>query len=94
MITAKHPVRSKLAGLSSSNNYYATKGAALQAADEVLKEYGWTTGVCNPLGDEGRELVAIGPADDEGCLKSEEGLLAFSWYRMPSGRYEIVMYLA
>ncbi len=94
MITAKHPSRKQVAALTTTNNYYPTKGDAISAVDKVLEQYGWTTGDCNPLGDTGRLSVPVVRNDERGLLVEEVGTLAFSWYRMPSGRYECTLYLA
>lgn len=80
--------------ICSLPNYFDTKGAAIQAADMVLANFGWETGDCNPLGDDGRELIPIVKREGRELLCEEVGTLVFSWYRMPSGRYEVIMYLS
>lgn len=88
MIKARHRSRNEIATLS--RNYYPHKGDAIAAADEVLKQHGWTTGCCDMPGDSGRVLVPVIDLETE----HEQGFLCFSYYRMEmSGHYEITMYL-
>jgi hypothetical protein len=92
MIAAKHPIREKIAGLSTTNNYYETKGHAIKAVNDVLGSIGYETAMWQAPGDDGRELIPIvhGFLDDGPVVAQ----LVFAWHRMPSGRYEITMYIA
>ena len=81
--------------LFRSNNgrgYYPTKGHAVNAYDARLQTYD----LCldrNDLddfnGDEGRKTIAICDEFDHVV-----GYAYLSWYRMPSGCYEFVGYIA
>ena len=87
-------LRREIAALSSTNDYYETKGHAIIAADKVLSAYDWTTGDCSDLpGDDGRAIIPI-VTKEFAPLQEEIGSIVFTWHRMPSGRYEITMYLA
>jgi hypothetical protein len=94
MIKSKHPVRDKVASLSTTNNYYNFKGDFIRAIDDVLEEFGWTTGDCDLYGDNGRQTVNVVLKDERGNLVEEVGQVILSWYRMPSGRYEMTCYLS
>ena len=93
-ITANHPVREAFSGCSTGNaqGYYSTKGHAIDAFDAELQ----TFDLCldrNDFADfsekEGRKVIAV-------CDKfgNEVGLAVFIWFRMESGRYEFIGYLA
>lgn len=94
-IKAKHPVRKEFADRSTGSfhgDYYPTKGHALTAFDGVLQGYE----LCldrNELnigsGDTGRNTIRI--LNEFG---REVGCAVFSWYRMPSGRYEFIGYIS
>jgi hypothetical protein len=91
-ITRKHPVREAFAGCSTTTDYYATKGHAVNAFDAELQTYD----LCfdrNDLtgfdGDTGRKSLAVVDECDHVV-----GYAVLSWYRMPSGRYEFTGYLA
>ena len=89
MITQKHPCRRRLAGLTTTNNYYETKGEFVHKADEILADYGWTLDAFNMPYDSDRCTAFI---VEEETYKQVGGLF-ISWYRMPSGRYEITTYV-
>ena len=94
-ITAKNPVRNAFAGCSSGNGYntyYDSKGSAVSAFDAVLAVYGYHLD-CNDLcafyGNEGRRVIDV----YNDCEKVV-GCAVLTWFRMESGRYEFVGYLA
>ncbi len=89
-ITRRHPARSRIAELTSTNDYYAHKADFVGPADKILAEFGWTLAAFNMPGDEGRCLATIVDIETE---SKEIGNLFVSWYRMPSGRYELTLYL-
>ncbi len=91
MIAAKHPVREVFAS-RSSGSYYPTKGTAIDAFDGALGQHDFHFDREDLLGfdgDEGRKLVQV---MDDGEVVVGNALL--TWYRMPSGCYEFVGYLA
>ena len=87
-------LRNAFAG-KSSGTYYQTKGDAVAAFNEVLEAEGVLLDprvTTQMYGDEGRVTPLLVDARTEEAV---EGRLAvLSWYRMPSGRYEVVGYLA
>jgi len=94
MIKNRDPLREKIASLSSTNNYYATKGEVLRQADAILEPLGMTTGDADLPNDEGRTTVPILKVEGQQLLSEEVASLCYSWYRMPSGRYEATLYIA
>ena len=95
-IKAREPVREAFADRSTGNGrgaYYFTKGHAINAYDEALNEHGYRfdyTDTQDLHGNEGRRLVrVVRVATDE-----QVGSALLTWYRMPSGRYEFVGYIA
>ena len=94
-IKAKDPVRNDFASWSTGSDqgcYYSTKGHAVNAFDGALQGYDYhldREDISDFHGNEGRKVVAV---HDE--FKHEVGRAVISWYRMPSGRYEFVAYLA
>ena len=94
MIKNRDPLRQKIASLSSTNNYYATKGEVLRQVDAILEPSGMTTGDADLPNDEGRTTVPIVLIEGRQHLCEEVGTLCYSWYRMPSGRYEATLYIA
>jgi len=94
-IKANHPVREAFAGRSTGSDhgyYYSTKGHAINAFDAELQTYDlglsrndWV----DYNGDNGRANHQV---EDE--FGKVVGCAVFSWYRMPSGRYEFIGYLA
>jgi hypothetical protein len=89
MIKRTDPLRRKIAELTSTNNYYDTKGEVMHLADKVLESSGLVTGACELHNDAGRTLVPILNAETD----AEVAQIAYSWYRMPSGRYEANLYI-
>jgi hypothetical protein len=97
-ITSRHPVREAFAGCSSGPVYYYTKGHAVNAFDAALKAHGYRFDYADTqclYGDEGRRECDI-LVDRDGCYGAGEvvGRALLMWYRMPSGRYEFVGYIA
>jgi hypothetical protein len=94
-IKAKDPVREAFSDRSTGNTrgeYYWTKGHALNAFDEALVEHGYRFDYNDTQqlhGDEGHKLVGVCDALDDVV-----GYAMLTWYRMPSGRYEFVAYMA
>jgi hypothetical protein len=91
--------RNEFASKSTTNNYYATKGEAVAAFNEVLEAEGVRLSAMDTTqlhGDEGRVLADVVTVDpttgDE--LNQAVARAVVTWYRMPSGRYEFVGYLA
>lgn len=86
-------LREAFAGRTTTgrNDYYETKGHAVNAFDAELQtfELGFDRNEFLALdGDAGN--VQLGVADEFGKVV---GYAALSWYRMPSGRYEFTGYL-
>ena len=86
--------RNNFASQSSGPRYYETKGEAVATFNEVLEAFGLlpdpaTTSQMH--GDEGRVTPRLVDLETE---TKDEGLASLSWFRMPSGRYEVVGYLA
>ena len=96
-ITARHPVRERFAERSSGSArgaYYETKGHAVCAFDSALKDHGFRFDYADTncwYGDEGRRECAILPDLDE--TDEVVGRALLTWYRMPSGRYEVIGYI-
>lgn len=100
-IRANHPVREAFAGCSTCSKcsgcerrapYYGTKGEAVSAFDAALRDHSYRfddAEFINLPGDDGRITPAV--CDDEG---KRVGFALLTWYRMPSGRYEVTGYLA
>jgi len=88
MIKTKHPAREPIAGLSTTSNYYNYKSDFVPLVDRILLPYGWSLGAFNMPGDEGRTAA---PIEDENNV--EIGQLNVSWYKMPSGRFEVIIYV-
>jgi len=98
-ITARHPVREAFSGRSTGNTrgsgrtgYYPSKGHAVNAFDAELQ----TFDLCldrNDLadfhGNEGRKVVEVHDEFDH-CV----GHAVFTWFRMESGNWEFIGYLA
>jgi len=97
-IKANHPVREAFSGCSTGNargagrtGYYSTKGHAVNAFDAELQTFDLCLDrddLADFHGNEGRKTIAV---HDE--FGEEVGLAVFTWYRMPSGRYEFIGYL-
>lgn len=98
-IKANHPVRDAFCGRSTGSEHgagrigsYSTKGHAVNAFDAELQ----TFNLCldrNDLddfhGDRGRKVIEVHD-EFEHCV----GRAVISWFRMESGRYEFIGYLA
>lgn len=103
-ITSKHPVRAAIANLSSGNRYYDSKGQALGEVERVLNDHNLELayqGCDGCPGDSGYFTFPLRTVSDacivcEDCDKGGDVIngIAFSWYRMPSGRWEIVVYVS
>ena len=100
-IGSREPVRTAFAGCSTNGKsvgYYETKGHATKAFNNALLRYGFCFDFdcCFDLpGDTGSGTFSIISADTvignkNACL----GIAYLSWYRMPSGRYEMTGYIA
>ena len=86
------PIRNAFAGVSSSNDYFSTKGHGINAFDAELQSHNLSFDrkfTFDLNGDRGRALIPIVNDYD-----SVVGQALIAWYRMPSGRYEIVGYIA
>lgn len=94
-IKSRHQVRDDFADCSSGNKpnqYYESKGHGVSAFDNALRGHGYhfdENELIDFSGNEGRRTINI-------CSDGGEyvGLAVLSWYRMPSGRYEFVGYIA
>jgi hypothetical protein len=97
-IKAKHPVREAFAGCSTSNNYYETKGHAFSTFRSALVKNGFDfdcNNCCDMPGDEGRAIFDVFTVGDPWNDPEDfAGTAVLYWYRMPSGRYEVIGYLA
>ncbi len=94
-IFSTDPVREAFAGCSTSSNYYETKGHAVSAFEAVLNDYGLRfddSEIIDMPGDEGCVFIYV--CSDEFECSEYVGRARLSYYRMPSGRYEFVGYLA
>lgn len=94
-IKRNHPVRELFSSRSTGNDrgtYYSTKGHAINAFDGILQTFDmWLDrdDLADFSGNEGRKTIDV-YANDEGIV----GCAVFSWFRMESGRYEFIGYLA
>jgi len=91
MIKAKHPVRVAFAGCSSGP-CYRTKSLAINAFDGALLDYDLCLDrddLVDFIGNFGRKIINV---LDE--YQHVVGRAVITWYRMPSGRWEFVGYLA
>jgi hypothetical protein len=92
----KQATRNAFASQSSGASY-PNKWEAIARFDAVLRPLGVTfrnADVCSLYGDEGRTtaaLVAFNADGDE--LDREEGRAVLTWYKLESGRWEIIGYL-
>jgi hypothetical protein len=89
------PVREAFSGCSTGSagaGYYETKGHAIRAYDAALADFGYHFDRADNSawsGDEGRHEVDI-YVEGGGCV----GRAIVYYYRMESGRYEFVAYIA
>lgn len=84
-------IREAFSGRSSSAYYYPTKGHAINSFDGILQGFDLCLDRENLIdfnGDEGRKAVDI--HDEYGACV---GHAVFTWYRLPSGRYEFIGYI-
>ena len=100
-IKAKHPLREEFSSHSSGNAYYDSKGHALCAFDKALLAHGFYLGGPDYAvmpGDEGRATMEVlaDPAGHFECKDGPEcvGYAHFTYYRMSSGRWEVIGYLS
>ncbi len=94
-IRSKHQVREDFSECSSGNTCYETKGCAIHAFESALAKYGLYFDPDNLIdmpGDNGR--VMIGIYIDGSEYTKRVGCAVLMWYRMPSGRWEFVGYIA
>lgn len=92
-IRTHHPVREDFVGCSThdARSYYSTKGHAVRAFDIALQTFNLCLDrddIDDFHDDAGRKVIAV--CDEFGAV----GLAVLSWYRMTSGRYEFIGYLA
>jgi len=87
-------VREAFSGCSSGNTYYNTKGHAFQAFNAALEGCDGHLDAASCMdwyGDEGSTLCDI----REGCPDCGPviGHARFTWYRIASGRWEVIGYI-
>lgn len=85
-IKAKDKIRGKIAECSG---YYDFKYLGINAVDTILAANGYCLVSSDYPGDEGHRLTAFHPIENNDFV----GFVSFSWYRMPSGRYEFTVYI-
>ena len=98
-IKARHPVREAFAGCSTGSprpigrvSYYSSKGQAVNAFDSALQTFDFCLDrddLADFHGNEGRKTIAV--HDEHG---NEVGRAVLAWFRMGSGCYEFIGYLA
>ena len=94
-IVRGHPVREAFADRSTGSDggcYYSTKGHAVNSFDGELQGHDLCLdrdGLMDFPGDEGQKFIEVHDEYGE-CA----GYAIISWYRMESGHYEFVGYLA
>jgi len=87
-------IRNAVAGCSSGPIYYGGKGLAWHAVNNVLNGFNLQLEPADCSGDEGHTLLEVCPQSEDGInLDDSVGCVSFSWYRMPSGRYELTVYM-
>ena len=103
VITVKrnHPARAAIADLP---NYFDSKGRAIAAIESILNDYGMELEFVDCSGDEGSSIFPIHVDCDSRMLCERCGdaienveynnVISFSWYKMPSGLYEITVYIS
>ncbi|MHC4302536.1 MAG: hypothetical protein ACYS7Y_35195, partial [Planctomycetota bacterium] len=80
---------------------YKSKGEAIDTFDAVLMEHGFYLGGADYrgwLGEEGRSTTPVF-VDPDGPFENPDGpecvgYAHFTWYLMPSGRWEVIGYLS
>ena len=78
---------------SSPDGYYPTKGDAIQKFDRVLQHWGYMLSpnqMVDYSGNQGRAHIDI----VDSITETVSGIALLTWYRMPSGRYEFIGYIA
>jgi hypothetical protein len=71
--------------------YYETRGHAVAAFSDVLGQYGYTFDEMDPPQLPGDNGARAYPYFDE--TNTLAGYIYLAWYRMPSGRYEVIGYI-
>ena len=84
-ISVKHPARNRVCSLPT---YMLYKFETIDAVNNILNEYGWE--LQSHMSNDDRVNWPIVIKD----TNQEVGRCIFSWYRMPSGRYESTTYLS
>lgn len=87
-------LREEFSSVSTGSKYYETKGHAIQSFERVLASHS--------APDNQLEFAPFDMPNNHGAtvadIVDETGARQFSaylsWYRMPSGRYEIVGYIS
>lgn len=84
-------LRNAIASLSTGV-YYEHFHTWYEALEQLLGEYGFTPQEDYPAiyNDEGRD--SMGVVDPQ--TGEEVGYIWYSWYRMPSSRWEVICYVA
>ena len=94
-ITSK--MKNDFSSNSSGSKYYDTKGEAVSAFNDSLEPYGLCLNFadCNDWHyDEGRRTVAILTLESDSTESKDTGKVAImTWYRMGTGRWEIIGYI-
>ncbi|MCK9600954.1 MAG: hypothetical protein M0R06_18070 [Sphaerochaeta sp.] len=85
-IHRRHPARKAFAGCPT---YYANKGEAYSIFDESLAPWGLTLIPDNMPDNEGWKMFEV-----VNRFNCQVGYARLSWYRLESGRYEVVGYLS
>ncbi|MHC4121068.1 MAG: hypothetical protein ACYSWO_26575 [Planctomycetota bacterium] len=92
----KQSTRNAFASQSSGASY-PNKWEAIARFDAVLKPLGVTFrngDVCSLYGDDGRTTAEIVRFDENGDETDKvEGRAVLTWYKLESGRWEIIGYL-
>lgn len=99
-IKNNHPVRKAIGNLP---DYFESKGDAICAIDAVLADYDMKMESFDCSGDKGStfiDLLPNGPGrlvcDNCNCRDNLTGFnngVNFSWYKMSSGRWEVITYV-
>lgn len=92
-IPANHPVRAYVRMIGNSK--WPTKRSAISAVQDALESAGMQFNPDGPMlncsQDDGSITIPIHRTEDN----AEYGhMVAFSWYRFPSGSYEITTYIS
>lgn len=90
-IPAKHPVRERVAGCSSGPKYYFSKGEIIDTLNRAVSPYALELEPDDCIdmpNNDGHKIIGVNNANGR-CV----GNVWVSWYRMPSGRYELIAYI-